>query len=218
VSICSITDVRAHLRMPASYTADDYMLANIFMPAADEVIKTECNEVIFTQYDEYYDGGDLSIWLRHFPIISVETVEEGWGYTNYTLSYVQVNTILSSESQLDPQFCYSIDTPETGEISRRVGGNVNIPFVQGESNVHVVYTAGRDPIPGNLYLAELELVAHWYQNSMQRAGSAGNAAGYDAVNVDFPHSGADITTTLNQGVPYRVLELIKGTRRSPIIG
>lgn len=204
--------------MPPAYTADDDMLLNIFLPAADEVVRAECNDVLEQQFHEYYDGGDASIWLRHIPVISVELVREGWGYTDYDLAYVQVNSILDSTAELNPQFCYSIDNAEAGEISRRVGGNVNIPFVPGEGNIEVVYTAGRNPIPGNLVLAELELVAHWYQNAMQRAGQQSTGAGYDAVNMDFPHSGADMITTLNQGVPYRILELIKGSRRTPIIG
>ncbi len=204
--------------MPPTYTADDNMLQNVFMPAADEVIKTECDEVLEVQYHEYYDGGDLSVWLRHKPLLSVELVREGWGYTNYDLAFVEANSILDSTAELDVMFAYSIDNPEAGEISRRVGGNVNIPFVQGEGTIEVIYTAGRNPVPGNLYLAELELVAHWYQNAMQRAGAQSTGAGYDATNMDFPHSGADMITTLNQGVPYRILELIKGSRRTPIIG
>ena len=118
----------------------------------------------------------------------------------------------------DPIYAYSLDDPESGEITRRYGGNVPAPFMAGEGNIHVTYTAGRESTPASIYLAALELISHWYQNTMQRAGAGGNAAGYDAVNVDFPHSGADIMTTINQGVPYRILEMIKKYRRTPIIG
>jgi hypothetical protein len=90
--------------------------------------------------------------------------------------------------------------------------------VPGEANIHVVYTAGRIEIPEIIQLAELELIAHWYRNALQRAGASSSAYSYDSVNEDFPHSGNDIYTSINQGVPYRILEMIKAYRRGPIIG
>jgi len=38
--IVTLADVRSHLRMPATYTADDNMLQNIFIPAAQEALET----------------------------------------------------------------------------------------------------------------------------------------------------------------------------------
>lgn len=215
-SILSLDQVRAHLRMPDQFTADDAMLTSLFIPAAQEAIEFETDYSVPTQFEEYHDGGDYSIWTWHKPILSVELVEEGWGWINFELNYVQVNTINLDNG--DPIYAYSIDDPESGEITRRYGANVPAPFMRGESNIRIVYTAGRASVPPVLQLASLELVSHWYQNAMQRAGAGGNAAGYDAVNVDFPHSGADITTTINQGVPYRILEMIKKHRKDPIIG
>lgn len=216
-SLLTLSDVRAHLRMPSAFTADDNMLTNIFMPAAQDALEAETGYSVPTTFDEYYDGGDFSIWLRHVPLLSVERVEEGWGWTNFELNYVQVNSAISING--DPIYAYSIDEPEAGLITRRYGASVPAPFMVGEGNIHVTYTAGRENTPASVYLAALDLVAHWYQNTMQRAGSGGNAAGYDAVNMEAPRSGPDAAmATINQGVPNRILEMIKRYRRMPIIG
>jgi hypothetical protein len=215
-SIVTLQQVRDHLRISTAYTSDDAMLTDIFIPAADDVIQRECSEMISTMRDEYYDGGDESIWLRHIPIRSVEMVEEGWGFTNYVLAYVQVNSILDNAEQVNPMFAYSVDDYENGMITRRMGGNVVVPFVPGESNIHVVYTSGVDVVPGAVILAELELINHWYQNAMQRYSGSGNT--YDAIAADYARSGADPQEMNSFGVPERIIELLKPNRRTPIIG
>jgi hypothetical protein len=213
VNVVTLDEARRHLRFPAADTSDDASL-QLHIDAADEAISKECGDLIPTQYDEAYDGGVTSIYLGHRPIISVELVEEGWGFANYTLDYVQVNSPVGSSSV----FSYSIDIPETGMITRRTAANVAYRFAPGINNVRVVYTAGRSPVPPVIKLAELELIAHWWQNSQQRASQNPSQYSYDAVNTDFPRSGAMIYTPLNQGVPYRILEMIKKYRDQPIIG
>jgi hypothetical protein len=193
------------------------MLDNILIPAATEAIEYECDTVIPTQYDEYYSGGDTSIWLRQKPLLSVELVQEGWGWTNYDLTFIQVNSIPADDDDTgdtDALFRYSIDNAQEGVITRRFGGNVVAPFVSGENNIRVVYTAGLDSVPAVLQLAALELVAHWYQGALQRNPGTGNA--YDAMNTDFTRS--EGVTSLNSGLPYRILELIKAYRNAPYIG
>lgn len=210
-SIVALADVRAHLRFSDAYTQDDDMLTNIFMPAADRVIQRECAEVIPTMRDEYYDGGDFSIWLRNIPVLSVELVEEGWGPVNYDLAQQNVNSVPAPSS-----FAYSIDDADEGMITRRSVANAPLPFIPGESNIHVVYTSGRTPIPGNIVLAELELINHWYQNAMQRYSGATST--YDAVAADYARSGDNAQEMVSFGVPERILELLKPDRRTPIIG
>jgi hypothetical protein len=108
--------------------------------------------------------------------------------------------------------------PEVGKLTRRSAGNVAVPFVAGTDNIHVTYTAGRSACPYELRLAILELTAHFWQGSQQRgAGTGGGGSdAYDAVNVEFSRTSA--VEPLSMGVPYRILELIKGHRRMPIIG
>jgi hypothetical protein len=125
---------------------------------------------------------------------------------------VQVNSPLNANI-----FAYSVDEPNTGLISRRSGGNLPTQFVPGVGNIHVTYVAGRDIIPGAIRLATLELIAYWWQGSQQRSVPGGSNT-YNNINTDFTRSGADIYIPINQGVPYRILELLKPFRRQPIIG
>lgn len=215
-SIVALADVRAHLRYqnPGAASSDDAALQR-FINAASDVIDFECDIVAPKVFSEYYDGGDYSIWLRHRPIVSVQNIQEGWGFTNYQLDYVQVN----SPSQTT-MFAYSIDNVDTGEITRRSGGNVNIPFMRGTNNIYVQYTAGRQVIPAAIQLAALELIAHWWQNSQLRAASlAGANLSYDATQgAVYTRDTESGIQNMNIGVPYRILEMLKAFRHDPIIG
>jgi hypothetical protein len=208
-TIVSLQDVLTHLRYPASDTQDDAALMG-FIYAATDVLQHECSQVIPQVYDDYYDGGDFAINTRNVPILSVANVEEGWGWTNYELTYVQVNAVNATNI-----FAYSIDNADLGLISRRSGGNVNIRFIPGTSNIRVTYTAGRSSVPGAIRLAALELIAHWWQGSQMRS-SQYQSPGYDAVDVDFSRTLGGVE--FNSGIPYRVLELLRPYRHVPFIG
>jgi len=208
MGIVTLADAKAHLRYPSGSTADDAAL-NGFIDAATNVIDMECDVTTPTQFDETYDGGATTIFLWHKPILAITNIEEGWGFVNFELTYIQTNT--PNPGNL---FAYSIEDEDTGEISRRSGGNILIPFVPGKGNIRVVYTAGRaSPIPGAIRLAALELIAHWWQNSQQR--SMGNS-NYDNVATDFTRTSG--YAGFNHGVPYRILEMLRPYRRLPVIG
>ena len=210
--VVSLADAKQHLRIPPANTAEDYGIQG-FIYAADDVIRQECGEIVPAHYDELHDGGGFNIYLRHRPVLSVENVEEGWGWYNYELDYQQVNTVPAAS-----MWAYSIDAAEVGRISRRSAGNVNIPFVAGTKNIRVQYTAGRNAVPGAIRLAALELIAHWWQASQLRSGgvNAGTQA-YDAVEGTAYTRAPDVMSVA-YGVPYRILELLKPYRRQPIIG
>lgn len=211
--VISLAQAKTHLRIPPTDTADDDAIQNVFIPAITDVIRAECGDVIPTQYDENYDGGDFSISVRHIPVLSVELVQEGWGWTNYTLDYVQVNATTATS-----MFAYSLDNKSSGTLTRRTAGNVNIPFMTGSDNIRIIYTAGRSAVPGAITLAALELLAHWWQGSQQRAAQY-QSEGYDAVDVAQPTSGAaGGLIGINIGIPYRVLELLRPYRHMPYIG
>jgi delta 1-pyrroline-5-carboxylate dehydrogenase len=78
-------------------------------------------------------------------------------------------------------FAYSIDSPESGGISRRSAGNVVIPFVAGLKNIKINYTAGLAAVPWSVRLAALEIIAHWWQNSQMRAMANSTAYGLMAA-------------------------------------
>lgn len=209
--VVTLTDVKNHLRIPPTDTSNDVALMG-FIAAADDVIEAECGEIMPKHFIETYDGGGYTIYLRHRPLLSIQNVEEGWGWFNYELDYQQVNTVPAGDL-----FAYSIDSEEAACISRRSAGNVSIPFVAGRKNIKVWYTAGRSTIPGSVRLASLELIAHWYQNSQLRAmAQSQQYTTFDAVNEDFTRSTG--VTSINSGLPWRVLELLKRYRRLPIVG
>ena len=206
--IVTLAEVRAHLRYPATDTSDDLALQG-FIYAADDVIVSECGEVVPKTYDELYDGGKYYIFLRHRPVLEVVNVEEGWGWYNWELDYQQVNTIPAGA-----MFAYSLDSLISGAVSRRSAGNVMIPFIPGSKNIRVTYRSGLQQIPGSIRLAALELVAHWWQNSQMRSQMANAmASAYDAENADFTR--ATGFSSINLGVPDRILELLKAKRHMP---
>lgn len=215
-NIVSLTDVKTHLRYPnpTAANADDAALQK-FINAADECIEFECDDILPKTFDETYDGGDTQIFTRHLPILEVLSVQEGWGYLTYELDFVEVN----SPGPVFSMFAYSIDNPETGQISRRTAGNVLIPFRAGESNIAITYRVGDAVIPGAIILAELELIAHWWQNSQLRAVTmAGANLAYDTVTgAAYSRDTESGNQNINVGVPYRILEMIKSRRHMPFI-
>lgn len=213
-NIATLEDVKTYLRYPnPSDTSSDDAAIQWFMNAADEVIKFECGDILPQVYDEMHDGGEFSITTWRKPILRVMNVEEGWGWIDYELDFQEVN----ANPKVTGMFGYSIDNYETGIISRRSFGNVNIPFMWGTKNIHVVYEAGETNVPGNVFLADLELIAHWWQNSQLRAVAlAGTNVAYDAVEgALYSRDTESGVQNINIGVPYRILEMIKGHRHDP---
>ena len=218
-AIVTLTEVKAHLRYPnpTAPHPDDSALED-FIAAADPVIRFECDDILPAAYSEQHDGGAEKIFLFHRPVLSVQGVQESWGWISYDLDYQQAG----SDALATSMFAYSIDNAEVGEISRRTMASVLIPFVPGDNNISVQYTAGVVPVPGNLKLAEKELIAHWWQNSQLRSGSTGagapNEAAYDATTgANYSRDTESGNQHINIGVPTRILELIKGNRHMPII-
>ena len=215
-NIVQLSDVRRHLRFPNpdQPNSEDESL-QWFINAADEVIEFECDDILPKLLSEHYDGGDYIIHTRHVPILEVLNVEEGWGWINYELDFVDVNSPAPTTSM----FAYSIENTEEGQISRRSAGNVQIPFIPGTGNIFIQYKAGEATVPGNVFLAELELIAHWYQNSQLRAvAMAGTNVGYDTVAGQiYSRDTESGVQNINIGVPYRILEMLKAHRHRPII-
>lgn len=213
-NIVTVQQVRTYLRFqnPSAPSSDDAAI-QWFINAADLVIEYECNDILPHSYSETYDGGNSSIWLRHKPLLSVENVQEGWGYINFDLDYVQANSPVNAAGL----YAYSIDSYVNAEISRRSVGNVVLPFKAGKGNIQVNYTTGEQPIPGNVFLAEMELIAHWWQNSQQRGVTlASTNLQYDAVEgAVYSRDTESGVQNINLGVPMRILELIKSHRRGP---
>jgi hypothetical protein len=211
-NIVTLADVKTYCQIPAGDTTYDSILP-WFIAAADKVIEFECDDILPTLYDERYDGGQETIFLRHCPIYEVSNVEEGWGWINYELDFIEVN----SPAPVFSMFAYSIDSIANGEISRRSAGNVTIPFRPGDKNIRVTYSAGLEVIPGNIILAELQLVAFWFRNSELRSMAlAGAEVQYDnMIGVAYTRDTAGGLENIYMGIPNGILELIKSHGKRP---
>jgi hypothetical protein len=211
--LVSLSEMKQYLRFPQPNQAnpDDYLLQEL-MASATDVLRRECGDVVQASYDEWYQGGDSQIFLRHIPVYSVTSVEENWGFTNYYLTAQPGDTVPQSTSL----WAYSLDQPDQGVITRRSVGNVVISFVAigGAANIRVRYIAGREVVPGAIKHAYMDLVAWWYQDALQRSY---NQAGSPNSSFNAPVTDS-ASTGFNAGVPYRILEILRGERRLPIIG
>lgn len=215
-NIVNLMQVKTWLRYPNPTTASpDDMALQWVINAADTVIEYECDDILPKLISERHSGGGLYLYTKRVPVLSVENIEEGWGYVNYELDFVPVN----SPAPVTSMFAYSLDNQENGKISRRSAGNVQIPFHPGEDNIFIQYRVGEETIPGNVFLAELELIAHWWQNSQLRGvAMAGTNISYDAVQGQvYTRDTESGEQNMNIGVPYRILEMIKSHRHRPII-
>lgn len=214
VGIVTLSDLKTHLRYPSPTTSssDDTGLQG-FIYAATEVIEDEVGKVVQRQVIEYHDGGQIAIYLKQKPVLEVVQVIENWGYYNWQLADQPATTVPATNL-----FAYSLDNPAEGRVTRRSVGNIAIPFMAlGEmfpNNVKVTYIAGRNMVPWAVRLATLELCAHWWQNSQQRQyASGGSLSGNYDEAIEDSGGGA-----YNAGIPYRILEILKPHRRTPIVG
>ena len=83
------------------------------------------------------------------------------------------------------------------------------PYFPGRRNIEVTYVAGYNPIPPDIWIATVELVAHWWRNTQQASRTFTPNQEYDPTN-DAGQSG------LWQGMPYRVENLIAPYRKVSI--
>ena len=120
-----------------------------------------------------------SIALEEFPVISITSVEERYGYSaDYT-------AITTTDNE------YYLDT-KTDSIIRTNGGYGYRNWPKGPGSVKVVYTAGYATLPEDLQLAVFDLITYYhkkeYRGYKMLNGAATNAPGTTTQyrNVSFP--------------------------------
>ena len=209
-----LPDVRAHLRFPNPSTpsSEDAVLMR-FLMAAMKVAEYHCGSIFPQTYAERYNGGDYLVFTRHIPILRVANVEEGWGWINYELDYAEVN----APPVTTGLFSYSIDNPETGQISRRTAASVQIPFRAGTDNIQIVYTAGESEVPADVNLGVLEAVAHWYQSSQLRSVAASPAFTQFDASSGMSYSREPDSQPIDFALPFRIIQMFRSHSRMPII-
>jgi hypothetical protein len=170
----TVDELKTHLNKTGS--ADDAELAG-FVSAACAAITERVGHVSTVSVTSDVEVSRRLAILPERPVVSVESV-----------------TALPSGHALE-------ETDETNRVygwTLRPGGTLGIA-TRGVCRVQGVYTAGRDPLPGNIRLAALELGAHlWRQSQLNSGGGRPPIIGDDQV----------VIPGLAYALPIRVRELL----------
>jgi hypothetical protein len=202
--IVSLAEAEAELNMTAT-PADGGTKLQGFIDAASVVIEDIVGPVIARTTTEIRDGGDVSIFLWHAPVISVTTIVETIGITTYTLTNQPVGAAVDN-------YGFSIDDPRVGRITRRSAGSSAFPFFKNTGNVSITYVYGRtslaitDGFDGpNIRLATLKLIRHMWAQEQGNRPTFGDPA-------------AEPMTKTPSGflVPNSVKELCQPSLRDPV--
>lgn len=204
-TIVDLEEVKEHLNIPATDRQHDVKLLR-FLYGLVPVIEDITGPVLPKVYNEWYDGGQYHISFRHRPVCQLMAASFYIGPIEYQAAIVGNPAAGSIYSvMMDP------DASVGGRrLVRRGPGGGMIPFPNSLQSVHVIYQAGRSPVPYNITLAALELIKLNYQPSQQ-----GNLREFGGgMDTDD-----EMTPAIPMGffVPGRVREMLSGSRRHPSI-
>lgn len=168
-------DVKPWLQVPANNISQDFALQRIIDMACEFIQGWLARPIAPQPYDFAFDGAagfnSGYIMLPKWPVLSVESVVEFQGSNPVELAEV---------TQASGADGYQL-TPATGRLTRVLGGIWNRPFYPGSRNVVVNWTAGYNPVPPSIWMATVELVAHWFRNTQQAAGPGARTGDYDPM-------------------------------------
>jgi len=195
-ALVTIADVQQHLNLNP---ADMSHLTELegFVAAATDVISGIVGDVVPTARVDTLDGGRSVVVLRHAPVVSVQMVTQ-YGAGPAVLVGQPLGGSYTAAG-------YTVDLA-AGILTKRAASGAPIAFDHGA--VTVAYTAGRDPVPGAIRLAALELVRTNYQ-STQQAGRPVLAASV----ADDPFTGQP----MGDWLPRKVEQLLGPYRRGPVV-
>jgi hypothetical protein len=198
--ILGLGEVRTHLNINS--TDQDNELKG-YIEAVGVVVENIVGSVLPRTVTESYDGGQETIPLRHWPIVSVTSVKETW-YGGATYSLTQIDLTAGTPAG---QFNYTFD-PNTGTITRRIGV-FETCFMPGSDNIQITYVVGLpQPWPANIRLGALELVSWFWRTTQQGRG--------------FPRpqpGGAATTLIAGYHVPNPIIQtLLVGNELPPMVG
>jgi hypothetical protein len=197
--IVTLVDAKTYLQIPAGDVSRDFMLS-AWIAAATPVIEGITGPIVPRLYDEWYDGGQHFIALRHRPVIELVAVSEYRGPIEYPLNII---------SSPDRGQIYSVQLDGSRVVRRSAGGGI-IAFPAMPQSVHVVYEAGQSTIPQNVWLGTLEFIRdHWIGTQTPGGPRTGSEAAYGVSS--------DIAERESPGllVSPRVREMLAPNRRHP---
>jgi len=195
--IVDLASVRAHLNIADGDDSQDAELQG-FILAAGDMARDVVGPLLSEPHTQQFDGGRPTIVPDWLPLLSVESVTEFYGQSEYVLTQQPLGEQTTA-------FAFTVDYT-TGAITRRTFGGQAARFAVGTKNVTVQYTAGRAGVPATVRLGALELIRHLWsmtqQGGLQLVGR-GNQMD-DAVRIPTGFA-----------LPQRVVELWQPYRRPP---
>jgi hypothetical protein len=160
-----------------------------------------CPTTMFNRYDGW--AGEY-IQLDYSPVLKLVQCQE-WQSTG---GFIQLPESTPESPTEGVQVNY-----RTGRIMRTFAGySWPRPFFPGSRNIEVTYIAGYDPVPSDVWLATIDLVAYWWRNAEQASRTftaGGNQYGGEQTT---PQS-----VGLWPGIPNRIAAVFDGYRL-PVIG
>jgi hypothetical protein len=194
--IVDMASVKAHLNMPLADTSQDDELQG-FMLAMEPIIEDINGYIVPKTTVEYFDGANMTICVSRQPLISVTSIYEYYGLSQFLLTEQPLGAQANA-------FGFTVDQL-TGQIMRRTFGGQAARFAIGEKNVKVTYVSGLNSVPFNVRLGCLELLRHNWQLTQQ----AGRRKFGRAAEDGEPH------IPIGFAVPDRVVEMLAPGRRPP---
>lgn len=200
VTVAAVKDV---LNFDASNREHDSKILR-WINATRPVVESLTGPIIQQDFDEWYDGGQYWIILRHAPatgygttpVCTLKFVSAYIGPIEYPFSLVN-NPVVGS--------IYTAELDTYSRVVRRGPGGGIIPFPNMLEAVHIAYTAGQSAVPDNVIEGTLELIRHNYQHTAQALRGTGRSR----EMPEPPPTGFF--------VPGRVRELLMPTRRAPSV-
>lgn len=193
----AVTDIvaRADVKDFLNITSSSFdSRLDLFLSTASTMIQNRVGPVAGSPvYDEWYDGGQAQILLRHAPVQSVTSITESYGGA---LAYTLTEQIVDQPASAGGLYGYSLNK-SSGVLTRRVSG-IATGFTWGTLNIHIVYVGGYAVAPADLQLATLLLVQHMW--AVERGGSKRPGQGGD----DSAGTGKDA-----DAFPQRVEEILE---------
>lgn len=164
--IVSLADAKTFLNITSS--SNDAELGAMISSASALWVRRVGPVAGSPSYDEYYDGGQTTVSVRHFPVLTVTAVVEA-----YSSSFVRTLAHNEPDAGSPSAYDYSVDLV-AGTFTRRAMG-IAVPFAWGDRNIHITYTAGYSSTPADITHAVLLLVSHMWDTQRGRMILPGNA-------------------------------------------
>lgn len=202
--LVSLPDLKIHLNIPSNDRTQDARLIR-WIEAVGPLVENICGPIRLIQREEWHNGGQYFIQLRKrpsttfgtTPVMKLIACSEFKGPIEYNLSIIQDPAHGSIYS------CFL--EPLLGVVTRRTSGGGVMAFPPMAESVHVLYQAGQEVVPPNIYEAVLETAKLNWSSTM--------SVGRGAMALSEEEQGPPMGFYMSR----RILELMAPNKRHPSI-